>query len=188
MPENDNIQPYEAEDLASQLRERKADDKKKKEGEDDKSEANSEEAGKGGLRERVAKARQALNIKERAKKKIEEKVTAPMKRGTGMMLRWAWLNLIPSWGLTIIYLNTHVFLRLVFPKVFCKLGDEWVPKIVAKHNPKNIAGTAFGIVEVIGLVMLDATIFFVIISVLAFIVWLANNIFLQAGIWVLDHI
>ena len=108
--------------------------------------------GGGSFRKRVMAARQA---KERAKKKIEEKITAPAKAGTSWLLKAAWLNLIDSFGLTLIYINMHVFLRHVFPDAFCKLGEEWKPKMVGGHSATNVAGTAFGIVEIMGLLILD---------------------------------
>ncbi len=123
------------------------------------------------LRQRMVQAK-----KEKEKEASKNKATEPMRRGTGMLLKWAWINLLPSLGLTIIYINMHVFLRLVFPKAFCKLGEEWMPKKVASHSSKNIAGTAFGIVEVMGLILLDIIAFFIIMSVVAVIVWLVDNV------------
>ncbi|MFA5360143.1 MAG: hypothetical protein WC349_04270 [Patescibacteria group bacterium] len=123
-------------------------------------------SGSGSLRERAMQARQALNIKEQAKKKIEEKVTAPAKMATGRALQWAWMTLIPSFGLSLIYINMHVFLRWVFPDAFCKLGEEWIPKTVAPESSKNIGGTAFGIVEIMGLLFIDLLLLFIILGVL----------------------
>jgi hypothetical protein len=51
---------------------------------------------------------------------------APMRRGLSKLLQQAWLNLITSWGLTLIWINIHVFLSYIFgEKLFCKLGEEW---------------------------------------------------------------
>lgn len=117
------------------------------------------------LRQTMALAR----LKENAKNKIKKDVTAPAKLATRQALRWAWTTLIPSWGLSLIYINMHVFLRWIFPDLFCKLGEEWQPKIVGEHSSKNVAGTAFGIIEVIGLLMIDLIILFTILTILSLI-------------------
>jgi len=146
-----------------------------------KNEEVKDEQQKMSLRQRVTSAKKALNIKEKAKKKIEEKVTAPAKIGTNWLLRWAWGVLIPSFGLSLIYINMHLFLRWVFPSAFCKLGEEWQPKIMGtgEHSSKNVAGTAFGIIEVMGLLLLDAVALFLILAILGLISmimsWLGNG-------------
>lgn len=135
----------------------------------------------GSLRERVMAARRALDIKERAKEKVKEKVMTPAKMGTKWLLKWAWFNLIPSFGLTLIYINMHVFLRWIFPSLFCKLGEEWVPVKTGEHSATNIAGTAFGIVEIMGLLLIDIILFIIIFGVLSLIVMIIN--FMGAGLW-----
>ena len=103
------------------------------------------------LRQRAQAARQALNLKERAKKKLEEKVTAPAKAGTNGLLRWAWATLIPSWGLSLIYINIHVFLRMVLgDSLFCKLGEEWIPKKITEAGGESgkMAGKTIGVGEI----------------------------------------
>lgn len=108
--------------------------------------------------------------------------SALTKMGTSHLLRWAWGVLIPSFGLSLIYINAHVFLRWIFPENFCKLGDEWLPKqVFGEHSAKNIAGTGFGLVEVIGLLILDLLLLFVLLGGLAFIVMIVN--FMGASWW-----
>jgi len=118
------------------------------------------------LRQRIQAARQAMDLKAKAKKKIEEKVAAPAKAGTSNALRWAWLTLIPSFGLSLIYINLHVFLRYVFgEKLFCKLGEEWISKQISAVGGEagKRAGKSIGIVEVMGLLMLDLLVLFLIL-------------------------
>ena len=51
---------------------------------------------------------------------------APMRKGTSKLLQQAWINTIDSFGLTLIWVNIHVFLSYIFgEKLFCKLGEEW---------------------------------------------------------------
>jgi len=166
---------------SGQLREEKNKERERrgKEGEKgeetEKGEKGEEAKEGGGLRDRVSQLKEKANFKKRAQKKIEEKVTDSVKQGTNRLLKNAWLHLIDSFGLTLIYINMHVFLRWVFPDLFCKLGEEWMPKIVAgKSSAKNVGGTAFGIVEVIGLLILDLIALTIIASVLTLLVMIVD--------------
>jgi len=163
---------------AKQMREQKNDSGKGEEGTD------LEEDQKTTLRQRLVSA----SLAKQKLAKAKTAVMATARLGTGRLLQWAWISLIPSFGLSLVYINMHVFLRWIFPSAFCKLGEEWTPKIVGQHSTKNIAGTAFGIVELMGLVFLDILAFFIIFAILAIIVWLADNIIfnnlLKAWIWI----
>ncbi|MDP2944687.1 MAG: hypothetical protein Q8N57_03960 [bacterium] len=88
--------------------------------------------------------------------KIASAATAPMRKGTSKMLRQAWLHLIDSWGLTLIWINIHVFLRQILgEKLFCDLGEEWkdmIPAAGAAGAPevkgvKDAGGDQSGTVE-----------------------------------------
>ena len=130
-------------------------------------------------RQRIQAARQALNLKEQAKKKIEEKVAAPAKQGTNSLLRWAWGALIPSWGLSLIYINIHVFLRLVLGEnLFCKLGEEWLPKQISAAGGEagKSLGKSIGLVEVMGLLFLDLVVLFLVLGVLGVFILICNII------------
>lgn len=108
--------------------------------------------------------------------KVKEKASEAAHKVTGTGLRWAWESLIPSWGLTIIYINMHAFLRWVFPSAFCKLGDEWVPKqITGENSAANVAGTAFGIVEIMGLMLIDVLLFFIILALVSVLLWFTDS-------------
>jgi len=122
------------------------------------------------LRQRIAAARQAMDLKTKAKEKIEEKVVAPINKATGRALQWAWKSLIPSWGLSSIWINIHVFLKSVFgEKLFCKLGEEWMPKQAtdAAGGAGKVLTKSAGLVEVMVLIFIDLIIFFVIVGLVA---------------------
>ncbi len=145
------------------------------------------ETGGSSFRERLMAARQAMDLKERAKEKLEEKVLAPAKAGTSWLLKAAWLNLIDSFGLTLIYINLQVFLRWVLgDKFFCKLGEEWAPKL-AQTGGKEIAksfggaGKIAGIIEIMGLLVLDLAVLFIILGALGLIVMIVS--FWDMGFW-----
>ena len=144
----------------------------------------------GSFRDRWRAAKRAMNIKQRAKDKLEEKVAAPAKAGTSKALRWAWMTLIPSFGLSLIYINIHVFLKwVVGEKLFCKLGEEWIPKQIAGvgGEASKMAGSSIGLVEAMGLAMLDLLVLLVILGALGLIAlivsWATNPWEALKAIW-----
>jgi len=87
---------------------------------------------------------------------------------TGQLLKQCWLNLIPSYGLTLIYINIHFFLRyLVGIKLFCAFGQEWGGG-KAKIVGQEIGGKA-EMIEIIIMFLLDFLVFFVILIILVVI-------------------
>jgi len=109
------------------------------------------------------------------------------QKATGKFLATAWLNVIDSFGLTLIYINIHVFLRWVFgDRLFCKLGEEWLPPqagaVVGAAGKK--ASQTIGIVEAMVLIVVDLIIGALIFGVMAFIImiitWMSE--FDEAGV------
>lgn len=139
------------------------------------------------IREQIAKARQALDIKQKLKEKMQKKVAAPVQQATNRLLRWAWINLVPSFGLTLIYINIHVFLgKAIGENFFCKLGDEWKSKVLEAgglDTAEAFSGPSkmIGIVERMGLAFLDLAVGFVILGFLSLIVMIVT--FMGASIW-----
>ncbi|MDA3803049.1 MAG: hypothetical protein PF488_04145 [Patescibacteria group bacterium] len=78
--------------------------------------------------------RQAVMAEKRKKKalkknKKEKKGANPMSMGTAQLLKAAWQNLLVTWGLTILWIDAHVVLSVIFgKKYFCGLGEEWTMK------------------------------------------------------------
>lgn len=157
-----------------QLREEQNEERKKRDGGGEKGEGNKknsegEEVKEGGGKDRVGQLKKNVKSKKEAEEK-KEGTTTPVKQGTNWLLKASWLNIIDSFGLTLIYINMHVFLRWVFPNLFCKLGEEWTPRIVAgKSSTKNVAGTGFGLVEVAGLLMIDLIALIITLHIIAII-------------------
>lgn len=83
--------------------------------------------------------RMAEKRKQGLKEKTNKLVTAalaPARKGTSALLKVAWENLIETFGLTLIWIDIHVFLNLVFgDKLFCKLGEEWIPDKPGASGP-----------------------------------------------------
>ncbi len=127
----------------------------------------------------VKRERAAQEEKEgSASNKAATAVTAPIKQSTSKLLQQAWLNLIDSFGLTLIWINLHVFLKQIFgEKFFCKLGEEWFPNTpaispgsggaseIANSEVGKKATKSVGTVEVMGLVVLDLGCLLIIIAI-----------------------
>lgn len=76
--------------------------------------------------------------------------TAVKRKVSAIVLKWAWLTLIPSFGLTLIYLNFHLLgAYLAHISWFCKFGEEW------SIGPVSTRSKALEILEVIGVILLD---------------------------------
>ncbi len=175
-------------DAAGKLKEEKRGSSSAKATEDKGGKKSGDEAEASGeprfLRQRVQAARRTLDLKERAKEKLKEKVAAPAKQATNNLLRWAWGVLIPSFGLSLIYINIHVFLRMVLgEKLFCKLGEEWIPKQVsaAGGGAGESLSKSIGIVEVMALLFLDLMALLIISVAATLVVMIAT--WLGAGWW-----
>ena len=75
------------------------------------------------------KRKEKLEGKEKKGESLAKKGAAPIRNSTSALLRAAWTNLISSFGLTLLWINTHVFLGLVLGNnFFCKLGEEWTDR------------------------------------------------------------
>lgn len=95
------------------------------------------------IRQKVAKAKAASEASKSS--------TNPIRRSTDKLLQAAWTNLIDSFGLTLIWIDVHVFLNNVLgPKVFCNLGDEWVPAEAKKAlGQSDQAKTSLALAETV---------------------------------------
>lgn len=124
-----------------------------------------------------------------AQKKAETAKPNPVNSCSGSCLKKAWLNLIPSWGLTLIWINIHAFLSTVLgEKMFCKLGMEWVPEQLkkAQFEEAKKLGKVAGTFEGGGLACLDLGCLLIIIGVAAIVYTLFDNIFVKFFAWVID--
>jgi len=101
---------------------------------------NDQQLGKGGMRNTLQQWRQmrqriaqAEALRQNAKtaeqeKNRSKKLREASQKITGQALKQAWLNLIPSWGATILWIDLHyVMSELGGPltQYFCPMGHEW---------------------------------------------------------------
>lgn len=143
----------------------------------------------GFIQNQVEARQQKAAAKAQDLKKNEAAKSNKINAASGSCLQKAWLNLIPSWGLTLIWINIHVFLnKVVGEKVFCKLGMEWVPSQIQKSAPeeaKKIGGMA-AIPECAGLACLDLGCLLIIIAVSALLYTLFDNVFVKFFSWLVN--
>ncbi len=130
---------------------------------------------KGTDRQIKAKSRREAKKKSKKGEKAGINPGNVAKQGTATLLRRAWLNLIDSFGLTLIYINLHVFGRSVLAgKVFCELGFEWLPPNMAKKIASSPEARSkmktFGLIEKVVLIFVDLLVLFIIISSVSFLV------------------
>jgi len=88
---------------------------------------------------------------------------------TSGLLKAAWENLVTSWGLTLIWIDIHVFSSLVFGnKMFPKLGMEWIPDALKQTQFKEAEklGKKIGIVEGMGVACLNLGCLMIVIAAL----------------------
>lgn len=126
---------------------------------------------KGGRTAKSTTIREAVLKKkneEKAKGAIAEAASGMAQTATGSLLKSAWAYLIPSWGLTLIWINIHVFLSWVMSGVFCKLGDEWIPKSMKKISGKGSAMLRVG--EGMLLAILDVLVLLIIVLAFAIVI------------------
>jgi len=76
-------------------------------------------------RRRTEQEKQAAKSGGAAGTGVAGVLASPLRKATSNLLKQAWLNLIDSFGLTLLWINIHAGLRMVIgDKFFCKLGEE----------------------------------------------------------------
>jgi len=178
-----------------ELRQKKlAGEDKERQADGEPSSAEAMEDKLGSLRERWRAAKRAMDLKQKAKDKLEEKVAAPAKLGTNWLLRVAWglmmgfITFIPG----VLLADLHVFGRMTLgKKFFCDLGDEWPgSKMVNAMGPAKLIKS---LGEKMGLAMANVILLFVVIGIFALLSWFNDNLIFQvydkitgAGEWVFN--
>lgn len=130
------------------------------------------------LRERIQQKRiqETKKFKEEYQGSSPSVPLNPIRKSTDKMLAFAWENLITSFGLTLIWIDVHVFLNKVFgPKVFCDPGEEWLPDNIKKLAGKSkSASSLLRIVEGAGIGCLNLGCLFIILFLLTLLSIIAS--------------
>ena len=121
-------------------------------------------------------ARIALKKAQKELEKSADTTTAGAGNpATSSLLKAAWQNLIPTFGLSVIWIDIHIFLSKVLGKdLFCSLGQEWFPK----GTPLNIDGAkkSVGMTEGMAVGCLNLGCLFLIIAVLSIVAMIVTGI------------
>ena len=91
---------------------------------------------------------------------------------TDGLLKGAWTNLLPSWGLTLLWIDIHVFLNKVLgPWAFRDLGEEWIPASIKKlgQEKSKEAASMLRLSESAGCGCLNLGCLFIVIAILSVI-------------------
>jgi hypothetical protein len=112
---------------------------------------------------------------EGLKDKAVAEILSPAKQGTSSLLKAAWENLVDSFGLTLIWIDIHIFLSQVLGKdLFCSLGEEWFPK----GTPRNIEGAkkSVGMTEGMGVACLNIGCLIIVLSALSLVAMIVSGV------------
>lgn len=122
----------------------------------------------------VAKAA-ILAAKKNQQKYAEKGSVGDGNPATSSLLKAAWQNIIPTFGLSVLWIDIHIFLSQVLGKdLFCSLGSEWFPK----GTPRNLDGAkrSLGLVEGMGVGCLNIGCLIMLLSVLVVISMIITGI------------
>jgi hypothetical protein len=102
-----------------------------------------------------------------------------LSKATAMLLRTSWLTMPVSPFTSLLYINLHAFMRCLFPSLFCKLGEEWIPGQNRLGAVASVRGVnrAASLVEYGGLFLLDLGLLFMLIVVPAIVLALIDSFF-----------
>ena len=149
--------------------------------EDNNEKENSVEKKEGEIEREVKRGtkakRESIDIKNEKKDKSNNKIelveNSLFKISTSKILQQMWLWLIPSFGLSLIFINLHVLLSHAFGNdKFCKLGEEWslTEQMTPKPKDQSFVSKNRGIFESMGLVSLDLIFLFSVLAVITLII------------------
>lgn len=127
--------------------------------------------GPAGLAARAA----LLAAKKNQEKSAEKGSVGNGNPATSSLLKAAWQNIIPTFGLSVLWIDIHIFLSQVLGKdLFCSLGSEWFPK----GAPRNLDGAkrSLGLTEGMGVGCLNMGCLVVFLSVLVVIAMIVTGI------------
>jgi len=134
------------------------------------------------LRERIFKKKKEEEAKSKEggeESKLAEAATAPIRKGTSKLLQQAWLNLADSFGLTLLWIDIHVWLgSIVGHKFFCKLGQEWLDNniISAENEYAKSQGKTLGTIEPMVMVGCNIGCFIILLSIIMIVAMIVGVI------------
>ena len=142
----------------------------------------TEETTSTSIREAVQKAKNQTDEKKKtedSKALVGTPKPNPMLEATNASLKGAWENLLPSWGLTLIWIDIHFLLnKILGPSSFCELGEEWAPDAIKKLGGEKVKqeSAMLRILESAGCGCLNLGCLFLIIAAMSLIAMIVSGI------------
>lgn len=133
------------------------------------------------IREQVQqdKRRRVEQLAADERSQISRDGDTPIRKATDSALKFAWTNLIDSFGLTLFWIDIHFFLNKVFgPKVFRELGEEWIPAGIKKLGDQKSkeAAAMLTLAEKAGCGCLNLGCLFLVIAILSVFAMIASAV------------
>lgn len=124
------------------------------------------------LKQEIYDAKKKAGQKQTTAEEGKQALNSVTSQPSATALKWAWGVLIPSFGLSLIWINVHCFFYIVFgEKIVCKLGDEWkVPGAASLNKQGSLANT----IEPMVVAFLDFVFFISGITMVTLIVIMAD--------------
>jgi len=117
--------------------------------------------------------------KEKEKKGSSAGSGSPIMASTNELLKNSWLHLIDSWGLTLVWIDIHIFLRKILgKKLFGPLGGEWLAITFHADGSQKTTGDSkmLKIVEPIGSGCCNLGCLLIVISLLALVAMIVDAV------------
>lgn len=140
------------------------------------------------LREAVLRKKREKNVKAKKEEdegNISSAAASPIRKSTSKLLQQAWINIPDSLGLTILWIDIHVWLGAIFGhNFFCKIGQEWVDSniVAAENEYAKKSGQMLGTVEPMVLAGLNFGCLVVIIFIAAVIYMIVDGNSILTGL------
>lgn len=126
------------------------------------------------LRQQTIQAKIKKDNATKSKEKKIKKIPSFTERRRSKRLMAAWLAILLSGGTSLLYINFHVFARMVISKKYCKLGHEW-------YFMSDLGKSTIRVIEIIALIFLNALFIITMLSAVVLIAWILENP-IKAGI------
>ncbi len=125
-------------------------------------------AQKQSMRQKIKQAKKTVG-------QIKEQANQLFQRGTAELLKQSWLNVISSYGLTLLYINFHFIAKYIGSlKLFCDFGEEWTAKMDKLSQAPGggqavkVAKTGLKFAEIIAILFIDCLLILIFFMVLIY--------------------
>jgi hypothetical protein len=125
-------------------------------------------AQKQSMRQKIKQAKKTIG-------EVKEQANQLFQQGTAELLKQSWLNVISSYGLTLLYINFHFVAKYIGSiRLFCDFGEEWTSKMnklsQAPGGGKAVQVAKAGLkyAEIIAILFIDFLLILIFLMVLIY--------------------